>query len=485
MRTDGVAFRICFREAQDALREGFAVHGNVGGMPLENDPESTAAWDAWMGRHDVPGLAVRGRGLARGFGAGVWVLWVEDGRRSDQPIDWHNIRSVKWIKCLRGGPGGLVQPQTWDDDPRSARFGQPRLYNVSFARGGKAGLFHWHRVIVWQGLEVDEQDLADRQGWGESVLDQVWTALSRFGASHQYALAALLKLSQGVFSSQYLANALEAGRVDEAAKRLEDVSLGMGVYGEIGIGKDETYQIVGRPISGTDALLEKMIEILVMYTDMPEIVLRGKRPGGLSTSADGEFRGWYDFVASLQPTHYSPPLLRLVDIASRSLDGPTHGLPVLDASIHWPQLWQLTEAEKLGNRKLAADSRAVDISAGVVTTAEARSDPELDEWYVLGELQPPPEDQVLAEGEAAPQDLDVLPAGEQLMSIREAADILGYRSTGAARAFASQHGALFKIGSRYKVARSLLLAGLRAAQVEQAPASVEPVAPGAPAADVP
>jgi hypothetical protein len=90
---------------------------------------------------------------------------------------------------------------------------------------------------------------------------------------------------------------------------------------------------------------------------MPEMVLMGRRPGGLSTAADGEFRGWYDFVSSLQPVHYTPPLLRLVQIASRATMGPTRGHPVIEPDIHWPALWQLTEGEKLDNRIKAATAR--------------------------------------------------------------------------------------------------------------------------------
>ena len=478
LRADGLAYRICFREGQDALRRKFEPRGSVGGIPLENDPEQLDAWAAWMKRLGVPGLTVRARGLSRGHGGAAWVMWIEDGRRSDQPIDWANIRQIKWIRVVRGGRNGLIQPQEWDRDPNSTRFEKPRLYNVSFPRGG-AGLFHWQRVIIWQGLEIDDQDISDNNGWGESVLDQVWQALARFGQSHQYAMGALLKLATGVFQSRYLANALAAGRGEEAEKRLEDVSMGAGLYGVVGIGEDEAYTVEAGPLSGVDAVLEKMIEILVMYTDQPEIVLRGKRPGGLSTAADGEFRGWYDYVASQQDPIYTPPLVRLLEVGSRALYGPTRGVPIIDPDIHWPSLWELTEAEKMANRKTAAEARAIDLQ-GAATPDEVRTDKDLDEWYQLGALIAPPEDEVLAEGVVGVQDLDVLQPDEQLIDLKAASEILGYGPE-ATKAFASQHGALFRPGSRYKVARSLLIRGLRAAQVE-AP-SVEPATPGALAPD--
>jgi hypothetical protein len=208
------------------------------------------------------------RATAKAFGGAAWVLWVDDGRRSDQPIDWSNIRDVSWIRTLRGGAQSLVTPMDVDRDPSSPRFGQPLRYNVSFP-DGRPGVFHWHRVVIWQGEVTDEETLYSNQGWGESILDRVWITLRNFGAGHQYAGLALQKLSQGVFQSQYLGDALAAGRGDEARKRLEDVSLGMGATGEIGLGPNESYAIVGRPISGTDALLREFANALVRPRTCP------------------------------------------------------------------------------------------------------------------------------------------------------------------------------------------------------------------------
>jgi phage-related protein (TIGR01555 family) len=466
-----MAHRICYREPQDALREGWAVAGSVRGVTLENDPETQKAWSAWFKRLDVPGLVIRARATAKAHGGAAWVMWIDDGRASDQPVDWTSIHSIKWIKVLRGGRDGLVQPTDHETDPRSARFQLPRAYNVSFPAGG-SGVFHWTRVVIWQGIVNDEEDLVANNGWGEAKLELVWTTIKNFGAAHQYALGALLKLSQGVFQSQYLAGAIAAGNRNQAMARLEDVSLGAGLYGEIGIGADESYAIAGRPISGADALLAAFGNALVAATDMPEIVLMGRRPGGLSTAADGEFRGWYDFVASLRDPHYTPALVRLIELGSRAATGPTGGIPVIDPGVEWPPLWQLTEAEKLANRKLAAESRSIDGASGSATPAEIRTDPDLDTWYQQGAITPPPEEEAAALEDVEVADQALLPDGETLISLREAADLLNYRGTSAARKIASQHGALFKPGAQYRVARGMLMAGLRGSQVA---APAEPV----------
>ena len=465
LRADAMAHRICYREPQDATRERPTITGSVRGVPLEADAEQQKAWASWLDDLGVWGALVQGRAGARAFGGAAWVLWVEDGRRSDQPIDWTNIRRVAWVKVLRGGSHSLIQPLEVERDPCSPRHGQPRLYNVSFPEGG-AGVFHWQRVVIFQGEVTDAESLVENNGWGESVLDRVWAALRNFGAGHAYAALALQKLSQGVFQSEYLANALEAGFADDAARRLEDVSLGMGATGEIALGTNESYSIVGRPISGMDGVLKVFADALVAATDMPEMVLMGKRPGGLSTASDGEFRGWYDFVSSQQPTHYTPPLLRLIQIGSRASMGPTGGVPVLEAGLDWPPLWQLTEAEKDASRLAKAQARSADLASRSVTEAEARTDPDLAEHYTLGAAQVPDEAAMAEAGEDIEiQDTNALDDGDTLLSLSEAGAMIGYRSPAAIRAFASQHGALFRPGARYRVSKSRLQAGLSSSMV--------------------
>jgi phage-related protein (TIGR01555 family) len=470
LRTDAMAHRICFREPQDATKEGLQISGSVGGIPLEADPAAQDLWADWMDARGILGQVVLARGLAKAHGGAAWVVMVDDGRRTDQPIDWTQIRRVPWVRTLRGGRSSLVQPQEYDRDPLSPRFDQPRTYNVSFPSGG-SGIFHWSRVILWQGDVTDPEDLVSSQGWGESVLDRVWTALRNFGASHQYGVAALLKMSQGVLKSRYLAEAIEAGNAAAAERKLESVALGMGVFGEMAIGEEESYQIMGRQVSGVDGLLAAFGHALVAATDMPEIVLMGRRPGGLSAAADGEFRGWYDYVASQQPVHYTPHLVRLVDIASRSLAGPTGGIPVLEPGIVWPKLWQLTEAEVQANRKAAADARAVDVNALIVTAAEARTDPDLGEWYTLSQAAavPPEEEMAAASPEIQVENTDELADGDVLISLKEAAGVLGYRSSKPAMNFAMANRALFRPGApgtAYRVSRQRLTAAMASSIVE-------------------
>ena len=252
LRANALGHRICWREAEDATKDGWEVRGEVKGVPLENDPEQQKAWASWFGKLDLRGQIVQARGMARAFGGAAWVLQIDDGRRSDQPVDWSAIKSIRWIRTIRGGRHSLVQPLEVETETMSTRFLQPRLYNVSFPEG-PAGVFHWQRVVIWQGEVTDGETLVENNGWGESVLDRVWTALRQHGASYQWAMAALSKLSQGVFKSQYLAEAIASGNAQQAKEKLESVAMGMSILGDMAIGNNEEYDVIGRPLQASRA----------------------------------------------------------------------------------------------------------------------------------------------------------------------------------------------------------------------------------------
>ena len=470
LRGDALAHRICNREAEDATRRGYVVTGSVRGVPLESDATAQKDWTAYLDRRGFRRLLIQARAEEKAFGGSAMVMMIDDGRLPSEPVDWTSIRSIPWIKVLRGGREAQVQPLTWEDDPLSPRFGEPKTYQVQFPRNGQA-VWHWQRLIIFQGIVTDAQSLVDNNGWGESVLDRVWVALRNFGAAHQYALAALLKLSQGVFQSEYLANAIEGGRSGEAAKRIEMLNEGGGIWGDYGIGANESYSVVGRPVSGIDAVCKQFADTLTAYTDMTEMVLMGKRPGGLNASAEGDFIGWYDFCESQHGPVYTPPVLRLVEVASRSADGPTGGIPVMEPGVNWNPLREPTPEEQQAARASASVSRRNDIESRVVTVEEARTDDELAANYQLQATQAPPEsemeqatelEQVEAKDESAMAD------GDTLITLREAANLLSYRGTRAARNFAATAGALYKVGSQYRVSQFAIKAALTASQVPAA-----------------
>jgi len=475
MRTVAPARRLAEQPGLDSMRMGYQLKGmlsgqalnvQIGGPPTQKDEpaDPIASWAQGFGvlRH-----VLEADTQSRAHGLALWVVGVEDGVPSDQPLNWPGITRLAWVRTVTRERASVM---AWDDDPSSSRFMLPKLYQVSLGRGG-SHVFHWSRVWAWDGvpLSFEERELSADHGGG-SVFDLVWSELRSMGVSQALAVEALTRLSQAVWQNDNLAQAVDGGNANAAAEHYERVASGGGSFGDYLIGRGESYQVIGRPIAGMSEVMERLRDAWVTATPMPEVVALGLRPStsGLGDDADGEIRAWYDYLAGDQPNRYGPPLSYLYRIASRAANGPTAGVPIMGLEVGWPSLWQLTDKERAEVRKLNADARAVDLAAAVISVGEARSDQTLIDEY---ELAPEGVATVEPEPEVAIEEIDIaddglMPAGESPIGLLAAAAIIGRRSPGAARNFiAANNVPLFKPGANYAVFESHLRAAMRESQV--------------------
>jgi hypothetical protein len=478
LANNAIARRMARRGAEDSNREGHIVQGSVQGQPIniavgappvekEEPPDPFASWAQRFGLH---GLLVQADSQALAHGRALWVYGVDDGLTTEEPLDLAAISSLRWVRVVSRDQG---RPVHWDKDPMSRRFGLPTHYQVTFQRAGISVVYHWTRVWDWDGVDVSDEARANStDGAGGSVFDLAWGALRNYGVSQDVALEALTRLSQAVWTNDNLARAVDGGQEDAAAKQYERVSYGGGQFGDYVLGGGESYSVVGRPISGVDAIMGKFAEALIAASPMSEPVLMGTQlsVSGLNSEADGLIRAWYDTLASeAQPERFTPALMYFYTIASRAHDGPTGGVPILDLCVGWPSLWQETPAEKAATRKLNAEARSVDVGAAVISVGEARSDSTLTDEY---ELAPEAVSEVLAEEpEVQAEDLevadaDLMPPGERPLPLREARDILGVKTNGAVLSFVRRTGTpLFRPGAAHRVFESHLRAAMRESQV--------------------
>ena len=479
-RNYALARRVTDREAEDSLREGIIVKGEVNGVPLDvriggKSSEKTEAPDpfaAWALRFGLFSAVKRGRALANAHGSALWVFHVDDGRPSSEPLDLGAVRRLHWVKVIAGGPSGRVSVSRWGTDPDQPRFEEPTHYWVSFARSGTQAEFHHTRVHQWIGVELGDEERAHLTDYGGgSVLDLVWTELKGYGVSLQRMIAAIGLLSQGVWQNQDLARAIDGGNAQKVAGHYERMRAGGGLFGDYVLDAGESYGVVGRPIAGLPESIERTRDALVAASGMGEAVLLGAQPSlsGLSNDADAGIRGWYDEISSRWDTVYQPPLAVFFAIASRALNGPTGGIPILDLEVQQPSLWSLTPKERADVRAVNATARAADLTAAVISVGEARSDSTLVDEY---ELAPPgiatatETEEVASVDDVEVADDGLIPPGERPLSLMEARDILGVKSAAGVLGFARKHGIpVFKAGAARRVYESHLKSSFRETHV--------------------
>jgi phage-related protein (TIGR01555 family) len=383
-----LARRIAAKEGEECTREGYDVTSV--GPALGDAIEAECDGDGGLG---LLGHLADARTWARAYGGGALVLFIDDARQPDQPVDRAAIRR---INAVMSADRWELAVQEWGRDPRERRtFGKPRIYQFQLNRGGggtQSMRVHADRVIRIRGIPLPRRRALIRQGWDGSVFDQCWAALREYGATHLQVAEAVRLLNVGVLTSPALNAAVETSEGTQAfITRLELMREFSGAYGDIGVGQGETYQIANRSLAGLDAAVKAAVDALVAAADgMPRLVLLGEVTAGFSNASDGELRSWYDQCAARQPKIYTPAVRAVIDLILLSHEGPTQGR-LVPYEIEWRPLYQMSESERADLDLKRAQRRQADIASTVVSPQQVQAgDPSVVELY--GDLQAPPPD---------------------------------------------------------------------------------------------
>lgn len=350
-----------------------------------------------------------------------------------------------------------VVPAIYDTRPGSNQFGTPLVYWVSDSAFGVTSVpVHRDRVIRFDGLRLPRRLRLQREGWGGSVIDRVFTAVANWSTGHLYTAQIVSEFTQGVYMLKGLAELLDSDDGEELAQRLEVIRMFQSVIGHIGLDADgEKFERQTTNVTGLSDLLERFTDYLVANTDMPRTVLLGEQPSGLNASADSEIRSWYDHVGAQRRRIYSHPIDRVLRLMMASPMGPTAGIVPEGKLFEWPDLWQPTDEEQANARKTHAEARAADVTANVISVEEARSDADLGDRYLLEDDPPPePEGELEETGEEPLEAVGAPPANESLQDARTIGRRLGVSASSIVRMHRNGQIRGWKINNRWRFAWS-------------------------------
>lgn len=330
-----IAARVVDRVVDDATREGFTLTGTDRAFDWESVKSGLDDLDA---RNQL-GDAWR---WSRLYGGSLVIMNVDDNLKLHQPMALDRARSLRSLEIIESR---YVTPSGTSRRLGTAGFRKPRVYDIN-APNGVSVQIHSSRVIRFDGVRVPPSRLLDRNGWGPSVLDKVWSELRRLGSSLGYAEAILHEISIMMLSIEGFRDAMSGSADDKRTVQavFERMRWGIDALNTLVLDSRDSYTESARNVSGLDALLKQFIDSMVRSTDMPRTILLGEQPGGLNASADSEVRAWYDHVAHQQKQVLTPALGRLLSVMFEIRS--KRGEPVPDEwTIEWEPLWQPTDKE--------------------------------------------------------------------------------------------------------------------------------------------
>lgn len=370
---DTVSARIVEVPPRDAMSKGFEIKSP---KPIKwRQDVSGDAFESWLAHNQVKRHIQYAAALARLHGGSGIVLFIDDGRMPDQPVDFENIKRVT---LTRARDRWELTPIDWFDDFADPRYGTPKIYQLNPRSYGGATKYaptrvHADRLLRFDGFELSPESYARNLWWGGSVLWRARKRVERFIASEQ-ALAILLQEAKE--DVLYLKN-LEAILTNKDGKgnlesRAVDLALMRGLTGTTFIDADDKYESRMRPLNGVSDVHDRFMLSVAQAAEMPVTLIFGDAARGLSAD-DKAGRTYYNSVLeSIRADQYQPALEQLIKLAFYSKSGPTDGKPHNGWTIEWPAYEKLDPLQDAQRQKTEAEADKLNIESGVYTPEEAR-----------------------------------------------------------------------------------------------------------------
>jgi phage-related protein (TIGR01555 family) len=311
--------------------------------------------------------------LQRLYGGAGMVLLIDDGQEASDPVDINRIKAVR-------GYIPLSRHELIPEDFTVTDYSKPTSYRITTSqrientqRSSYVNFpIHASRVARFDGLYLPWNQRVRNTGWGMSVLQLLWDAFKRY----ESALAGLEGMVQDsdvfVHKIPGLFQRLAAGNEADLRKRLEANSLSRSVYGGIVVDTEEDVNFLSRALSNIATATDPFVRDLQAATGWPSTILMGESPGGLGKEGRYEERVWAALVEQWQDVYCRTPVTEIFTYILASREGPTRGRPLESWSVHFPNIFTQTDAEKATIRGQIAQVDSQYINLGVLNPVEVR-----------------------------------------------------------------------------------------------------------------
>lgn len=348
--SNGLAKKIVDVIPEEMVSPGFQLNG------VSDNTKFQSEWDGLKLEPQITDALC----WARLYGGSYILAMVNDGRM---------LTSV----AKRGKPLESIVVYDYDSvsvaeeekNPRSPRFGKPKMYTVKPLNGGSDFNVHYTRMHYIDGERVTNKVRKLNKGAGGTVLNKsMIEAILDYDYSEYLATQLLKRKQQGVWKARGLALICDDKEGEYAARlRMAQVDTNSGVGNTIGIdADDEEYTVINSDISGIPEFLSAKMDRIVALSGIHEIVLKNKNTGGVSASQNTALQTFYKLVERKRNDDYKPLLEFLLQFI----------VTEEDFSVEFEPLSLPTDSEKADIFKKNSEAVQGLVSDQVIDANEAR-----------------------------------------------------------------------------------------------------------------
>jgi phage-related protein (TIGR01555 family) len=294
---------------------------------------------------------------ARLFGGAVILLYIDDGRSADQPVDRRNIRSIEGMEVLdRWQIAPVINEDALYDYSKATHY---QIISGDLIRQPQLTYIHKDRILRFDGKWLPYRIRQRNYGWGMSALQPVYDSFRFYSTGISSAATLLTEFDIFVHKLRGLSSMLAAGKEKDVRDRLVLNDMSKSVYRGYAIDAEkEELEFISRNFGGIGEILEKLRIDIIGASQIPHTILFGESPGGLGSTGRSEERDFAKMLGDYQSAHFKRPMQQLVEMIMLSKDGPTNGKVPNSWRVVFNDLFELNEREKADVRARVA---AVDV----------------------------------------------------------------------------------------------------------------------------
>jgi phage-related protein (TIGR01555 family) len=344
--------------AEQSTRKGFKVlFGGEGAAAEEVSGIEQVIEDLYI--LENLGLASKN---ARLFGGAVILLYIDDGRSADQPVDFRNIRAIEGMEVLdRWQIAPVINEDALYDYSKATHY---QIISGDLIRQPQLVKIHKDRVLRFDGEWLPYRIRQRNYGWGMSTLQSVYDSFRFYSTGISSAATLLTEFDIFVHKLRGLSSMLAAGKEKDVRDRLVLNDMSKSIYRGYAIDAEkEELEFISRNFGGVGEILEKLRIDIIGASQIPHTILFGESPGGLGSTGRSEERDFTKHLGDYQASHYKRPLQHLMKMIMMSKEGPTSGKVPESWRIKFNDLFELNEREKadVRARVAAVDGRYIQL----------------------------------------------------------------------------------------------------------------------------
>ena len=344
--------------AEQATRKGFKVLFGGEGAAAE---EVVGIEQVIEDMHILENFMLSAKN-ARLYGGAVLLLYIDDGRSADQPVDKKNIRTIEGMEALdRWQIAPVINEENLYDYSKATYY---QIISGDLIRQPQLTLIHKDRILRFDGDWLPYRIRQRNYGWGMSSLQTIYESFKHYWTGLHSAATLLSEFDIFVHKIKGLAQMLAAGKEADVRNRLVLNDMSKSVYRGYAIDAEkEELAFISRNFGGIGEILEKTRVDIIGASKIPHTVLFGESPGGLGSTGRSEERDFAKTLADYQQSTFHRPLKQLLEYIMLSQTGPTKGRIPKSWRVHFNDLFELNEREKadVRARVAAVDGRYIQL----------------------------------------------------------------------------------------------------------------------------